>query len=120
MSGERWFALALVVLAAACGPKKSTGTEPDPGGSTFDERQGCMVDSDCVPVEIECCDHCNGGTIIGIHRDHAVEVETSYAGDCDGISCTKMACEQPVAVCKQEICGLRYEDRDELPALPPP
>jgi hypothetical protein len=121
MSGDRWFVLALIVLAAACGPKKSTGTEPDPGGgSSFDERQGCMVDSDCVPVEIDCCDHCNGGTVIGIHQDYAVEVEKTYAGACDGVGCTKMACEQPVAICKQEICGLRYEGGDEVPALPAP
>lgn len=113
--------LALVVLMA-CNKPAST-TPPSSGGGQFDERQACSVDADCVPVEIECCDHCNGGTVVGIHRDHAAEVRRTYAGhdECAEVACTLMACvEQPTGVCRQGVCGVKVGDREDLPALPPP
>jgi len=114
----------LVVAVAACGKSSSAPATPsNTGDHVFDERQGCSVDADCVVVEIECCDHCNGGTIVGVHRDSAAEIRRTYtpASECQSIACTKMACvEPPVAICRRDICGVRVGDREEVPALPPP
>jgi hypothetical protein len=121
MSTERVLALAFVALVA-CGHKATPDVSNHGGGTSgaFDERQACTTDGDCAVVEIECCDHCNGGTVIGIHKDEAASVRQSYAGACDDVACTKMACEQPTAICAQGICGLRYEAGDQVPALPAP
>jgi len=116
------FILAVMMLAA-CRKDAPPPGGPQPPGSGFDERQGCSVDADCVAVEIACCDHCNGGTVVGIHRDHAAEVRKTYAPDskCHDVACTEMACvEQPAPICRQGICGLRIGDKEDVPALPPP
>lgn len=114
--------LLAIVMVAGC-KKPATEAPPSNGGGEFDERQACSVDADCVPVEIECCDHCNGGTVVGIHRDHAADVRRTYAGpeECAEVACTLMACvEQPTGICRQGICGVSVGGREDVSALPPP
>lgn len=116
----------LAALLASCArpaapPPSNTGGGA--GGGDFDERQACSADGDCAAVEIECCDHCNGGFVVGVHRDHADEVRRTYAPpeECAGVACTEMAClEQPVAYCARGVCGLRVGSSETTPALPPP
>jgi hypothetical protein len=116
-------ALLLAALALAGCPKSSPDHPPgNTGGRDFDERQACTVDTDCVPVEVECCDHCNGGTVVGVHRDHADEVRTAYQspGRCTDIACTEMACiEPPTGICRQSICGVELGTREDVVPLPP-
>lgn len=122
-SMKRAILLGIVLLASCKKGAPSSSTPPPGDGDSFDERQACTADTDCVAVEIECCDHCNGGVVVGIHRDHAAEVRNSYAGpdECGQTACTLMACiEQPTAVCRQGVCGLQIGDRQDTPALPPP
>jgi hypothetical protein len=114
--------LLAALLVAGC--PKSSAPPPDNtgGGRDYDERQACTVDADCVPVEVECCDHCNGGTVVGVHRDHADEVRTAYQNParCTDIACTEMACvEPPAGICRQSICGVRLGTREDVVALPP-
>ena len=111
----------VLVLLAACGPSTPPADPANPGGS-FDERQACTADTDCVAVEIECCEQCNGGNAVGIHRDYAAEVRQQYApGDeCTGAACTEMACEPATAFCSNSVCGLRFGDRVEVEPLPRP
>jgi hypothetical protein len=116
--------LAVVAALASC-RKGSSSSAPPPrtGDGPYDERQACTADGDCVPVEIECCDHCNGGTVIGVHRDHAGEVRRTYAGpdECGEIMCTQMACvEDPAGICRQGVCGIKIGTREDVPALPAP
>ena len=69
------------------------------------------------------CDHCNGGTIVGIDRDDAAEVHETYASHdrCDGTACTEMACaDAPQPICRQGICGVQIGDQVDVPPLPPP
>lgn len=97
-------ALAALALAAGC---KHPTDAPPPRPGTIDERQACTADGDCAAVELACCDHCNGGTVVGVHKDFAADVHASYAGDCHDTMCTQMACvEQPTPVCQQGMCAL--------------
>jgi hypothetical protein len=124
MRRSPWMQLLLgvaVLWVAACQPPPPpAGAPPPPGSGSFDERQACTVDADCAVVQLACCDHCNGGTAVGIHRDHAGEVGRSYRGDCEGVACTLRACPQPTPVCSRGICGLRVGREVSTPALPPP
>ncbi len=125
---KRAVMVVLVGLLASCQKPSSSSEEPGGGGAgggggSFDERQACSADAECVAVEVECCDHCNGGLVVGIHRDHEAEVRAAYTPDdeCAGVGCTKRGClDEPVAVCRQGVCGLRVGDREDTPALPPP
>lgn len=115
--------LLVAFALAGCPKKKEPAGPPGGGGGSFDERQSCTVDTDCAVVEIECCDHCNGGTVVAVHRDYLAEVESQYASpeECADVACTKMACvDQPVAICKQSICGVRIGKSEDTPALPAP
>lgn len=121
---KRALLLAALVLTIALGgcPKSSAPPPGNTGGRDFDERQACTVDADCVPVEVECCDHCNGGTVVGVHRDHADEVRTAYQSParCTDIACTEMACiEPPTGICRQSICGVKLGTREDVAPLPP-
>ena len=117
--------LFLAIALAGC-PKEKASVPPDNtggGSSEFDERQACTADTDCAAVEIECCDHCNGGQVVGVHKDYASEVMRQYAShdECAGTACTKMACiDDPEPICKQGICGLKVGKMEDTPALPPP
>lgn len=112
----------LIVMLTSCKKGSSSSTPPPDDDARFDERQACAADADCVVVEVECCDQCNGGLAVGIHRDHAAEVRAAYvpADECADVACTLMACEPATAFCRQGVCGLRRGDREDVPALPPP
>ena len=117
------FTLAVSVALTGCPKDRGGPAEPAPTAGGFDERQACTADADCAPVEIGCCDHCNGGTVVGVHRDFAAQIREQYAGNarCNGTACTKMACvEQPAAFCKEGVCGLRTGAHEEATPLPPP
>ncbi len=109
--------LALCSLIAC---KKSPPTEP-PVSSSFDERQACAADADCAAVELACCDHCNGGTVVGVHRDHATDVRNEYApaSACGSTGCTKRGCSEAVPICRQGRCGVSIDSVESLPDLRP-
>jgi hypothetical protein len=117
-----WSIAVLGLVMTGC-PKSNSGgggTGPTPGAG-FDERQACTVDADCAAVEIECCDHCNGGTVVGVHKESADEVRTQYAGDkCAGTACTLMACAPASPICRQERCGVSIAGEEKLTPLPRP
>jgi hypothetical protein len=120
-------ALVVVVAAAVAAGCKKSGSSPDPEPSPtppsgMDERQACTSDADCAVVEIACCDHCNGGTVVGVHRDAAAEVRAQYAGEakCKDTMCTMMACSPATAVCRQERCGISIEGNEQFTPLPAP
>ena len=114
-------ALVLALALVAGCPKGSE--KPGVPSGPMDERQACTVDKDCVAVELDCCDHCNGGRVLGVHRDFATDVrkEQAPASECGMAKCTKMACiEQPVGICRQQRCGVAIGDKEDLSALPRP
>ena len=117
-----WIGLAVAAMSG-CPSKNPSGpgTPPNPGPG-FDERQACAVDSDCAVVEIECCDHCNGGTAVGVHRDSADEITAQYRPEakCKGAVCTEMACMPAQAICRQQRCGVSINGAETLTPLPRP
>ncbi len=114
---------AAVASLAALGACKKKAPDPStPASPTFDERQACTADADCAVVELECCDHCNGGTVVGVHQDHAAEVRAEHitAGECDAVACTEMACAQAVPICRAGRCGYSLDATEFAPELPKP
>ncbi len=63
--------------------------------------EACETDSDCVAVEMACCDHCNGGSVAAFHRDHA---DKHRKKGCEEVMCTMRACGEAVAKCEQHRC----------------
>lgn len=115
----RALALALTAVALIAGAGCKKAPPPGPGVSkTFDERQACTADADCAAVEVECCDHCNGGSAVGVHRDYAADVRKEYAGTCEDVACTLMACPQAEPICRQGRCGIAIGGTESLPDLP--
>jgi hypothetical protein len=112
-------AFAALVLVAGC---KKQGPEGPVVSPTFDERQACGGDADCAVVEIECCDHCNGGSAVGVHKDHAKDVKKEYVaeGECAGTACTLMACPEAEPICREGRCGVKVGGTESLPELPRP
>lgn len=112
-------ALALALLACQKPAPTNPGSGPPPGAG-FDERQACSTDADCVAVEIACCDHCNGGAAIGVHRDAAAEVRAEYASAsaCADTACTLMACAPAEPICRAQRCGVRIGDQERVEPLP--
>ena len=74
----------------------------------------------CVLVELECCDHCNGGTAAAVHRDFGAEVSKAYVSDgqCAGVPCTRRGCEDPTPVCRDGQCGLSVGGKVQMTPLP--
>ena len=114
--------LALLLVLAACGPSTPPADPGNTGGGSFDERQACTADTDCVAIELECCDQCNGGKAVAVHKDYLAEIKAAYnpPGECQDVACTEMFCEPPKAFCSNSVCGLRFGDRTQVDALPPP
>jgi hypothetical protein len=118
------FLLALTV--AACtkeAPPTTPDNPPDNGGDTGDvgnsgggddpsqnDPYACEVAEDCVAVELECCDQCNGGKAVAVHKDHVDHVTADSPrgrGECANIACTKMACAPWETTCDGGTCGLK-------------
>lgn len=113
---------ALLVALALCslvGCKRAAPSGP-PVSATFDERQACGADADCAVVELECCDHCNGGAVVGVHKDAAADVRKEYApaAACGDTMCTLMACSPAAPICRQGRCGVALDGQESLPDLP--
>jgi hypothetical protein len=113
--------LALLLALAACGPSSPPASPGNTGGS-FDERQACTADTDCVAIELECCDQCNGGNAVAVHKDYLAEIKATYEPGraCPDVACTEMYCDPPAPLCARGVCGLRFGDRTEVDPLPPP
>ena len=96
--------LGLFVVTACSGtgqnkpvdPPVQEGSSEPPPASVLK----CENDSDCVVVETECCDHCNGGKALAFNKEGA---DAHKPKNCDA-KCTMMACGEAVAFCKQSQC----------------
>lgn len=104
--------LAALALALA-GCPKDTPPPSGPGnageGPTATDPYACTADEDCVAVELQCCDACNGGEAVGVHRDHAAAVLADSPGGrgaCPDVACTEMACPPWVATCDGGRCAI--------------
>lgn len=65
----------------------------------------CSSDTDCVVVEIDCCDHCNGGEVAAVNVAYAEEVSDYHTADCgEDIMCTLMSCPDELPRCSDGVC----------------
>jgi hypothetical protein len=96
-----------LLLLAACGAPvvHPSITENDPL-PVPDEWIACRADADCQAIEMDCCDHCNGGWVVAVNRAHVARATSTYHAACDsyerpqpdgsiafcGPSCTEVAC----------------------------
>ncbi|MFZ4579779.1 MAG: hypothetical protein ACOYOB_15420 [Myxococcota bacterium] len=80
-------------------------------------HRACAQNSDCVAVETQCCDHCNGGEAIAMNAKYA-DLYKKPPSECNQVACTEMACS-PVAVdCVDDQCEIAAPSPACAPALP--
>jgi hypothetical protein len=116
---QRLLPLAFLLLLAACkhggttpappnnGSGNGSGTGTGSGTAAGTDPYACSVDDDCMAVELECCDACNGGKAVGVNKAHASEVgDHSGKDSCEGVMCTEMACPPWVATCANGRCEI--------------
>ena len=82
------------------------GSVGDSGGGIPSAWTACESNSDCVAVELACCDHCNGGKLGGFHKTHAAAAKQALGqAPCDGVACTEKACGSAIARCEAGACA---------------
>jgi len=127
--------IAMAVAALACGKNKPPAEEPGAGERTVlvsepvpsamvepmvplpmeapaEPMFACVSDRDCMLVEMGCCDHCNGGSLMSVNVDHVGHaVQSWHEPSCGAAMCTKMACvaDPPRPVCDGGVCARRVE-----------
>jgi hypothetical protein len=105
--------LLLALSLAACKKDPAPTTPPDNNGGGGDpaptDRAACEVSDDCVAVELQCCDGCNGGVAVAVHTHHAAVVAADSPrgrGECGDVACTEMACPEWIAACEDGTCTI--------------
>ena len=90
----KWFP---VVFLTAC---SLSGNRFPPELPLESEFATCEVDTDCVIVELGCCDACNGGLAVASNVASREEVERLYSERCRGnVGCTLIGCPGSTAEC---------------------
>jgi hypothetical protein len=65
----------------------------------------CVADSDCTLLEIGCCDHCNGGAMLSVARDHVDTARARWgAKECATATCNEAPCSPTRAWCDAGTC----------------
>lgn len=78
--------------------------------ATTENWNHCQEDSDCVVVELGCCDHCNGGRVVVSNIEYVENVKEVMGDDCEWYQgCTLMACAPYVPYCDGGTC---YAEQD--------
>jgi hypothetical protein len=75
------------------------GVAPPP-----DDWTRCDRDEDCAPVEVGCCDHCNGGKLLVVNARNTKEALGRYATKSCTSGCTEVACGPTRVLCEQNRC----------------
>jgi len=66
----------------------------------------CQAASDCVVIELGCCDHCNGGQAFSVNKAHEAEALAALQTKvCDDVDCTALACADLVPTCPSGTCA---------------
>jgi hypothetical protein len=73
--------------------------------SRVEDWQSCETDADCAVVELGCCDHCNGGSVMACRADHVDDVLRTFGAECaEDYACTLMACAPYLPTCSGGMC----------------
>jgi hypothetical protein len=95
---------------------------PDALGPTFfpplvppepDAMFVCGTNEDCVVIELGCCDHCNGGSLLAVNLASMDAAHDRFRqSDCAGVDCSERGCGWDYEpVCDRGTCA-RLEQRD--------
>lgn len=97
--------------------------DPPQSGARFDDQGrplnpepdaewvACEQDEDCSVIELECCDHCNGGRAMAVNQKFKDEAIAELADDdCDDVMCTMMACPDLLPYCAAGTCETKDAD----------
>lgn len=67
----------------------------------------CGQASDCVAVEVGCCDHCNGGKLVAANKASEPAVKAALgAKNCGGTACTAGGCANAILACNSGTCAI--------------
>ena len=90
----------------ASGRGGRTGAAPDTAAPDVDTAKwyACAAPADCAPVEIGCCDHCNGGKAIAANKQYAAQVKVALTPVCDMVACTEKGCAPVQTTCSAGQC----------------
>lgn len=95
-----------LLLLLACDAEPAQWRPPDPLELPKDFVE-CLEDSECVRVELGCCDACNGGADVAVPGEMAEQMKARYGQPCSGATvCTQRVCEPKAPVCEGGTCQL--------------
>ncbi len=98
--------LALVLLSCVTEPRPGT-PPPLPDVEPTADQLTCDADSDCVALELGCCNHCNGGRVLAVNKQGAKEFAAHKQAPCDDFVCTRKMCRPEKVRCAQGTCRLK-------------
>lgn len=101
-AGCSLFALAALACTTSVSVDADVGAKLQGNGQGPEESPyGCQTAEDCVIVETQCCDHCNGGKAEAFNKRQADRYKPK---DCGSTMCTEMGCGEAVAECVDSKC----------------
>lgn len=94
-------------------PDESTDFRPPVVPPRADARFECVGNEDCVVLEVGCCNHCNGGSLVAVNlASTATASSTFHERGCAETTCTERNCDWDYqAVCDAGTCA-RLERRE--------
>lgn len=106
---------AYVAFSSTCLPDGWTASSSDACCPLPADWDTCEVASDCVAIETECCDHCNGGQLLSVNKKHEADAKANFSAQlCEGVACTEIACWPAVGTCQAGKCG--WDDKGPTPS----
>ncbi|MDH5673112.1 MAG: hypothetical protein OEZ06_13235 [Myxococcales bacterium] len=99
----------LSMLLFACGGGDDAAPSEYPPPMPLDAQYTACGDvSECEVLELGCCDACNGGTAVAVHKEHAADVMERHSERCGAsTACTSIGCAPWELSCEQGVCGLQ-------------
>ncbi len=96
------------VVGGADAEPSEVGEPPNDADADADEPidwMACGAGDECVALETACCDHCNGGKVVAVAKQHLAAAKAAWAAQtCDSVACTEMACAPALATCVSAKC----------------
>lgn len=91
----------ILIALIGCSSSPSKPAPPTNTGGSAASETSCTADTDCVVVETQCCDHCNGGSAQAFN---AAAADSHKPSGCEGTMCTELACGKAIAKCESGTC----------------
>ena len=94
------------IAVDAPGPVDTSAPVDAGGGPDPAEWSACDNNNDCTNVEVGCCDHCNGGKLMGFNKKFADVGKAKHKETpCTKVACTEKGCANALAWCDNGVCN---------------